>query len=196
MARGLTDPAIASLGRGDALHFDHALGGDAARMVRATALRMDERGALRAAGVGPDAARHPEIRGDQIAWLDATDLPDALVPVIALFEDLMQALNERAYLGARTLECQIAVYHHGHGYTRHRDATTSASSRRATAIYYANDWQEGDGGELELWEDAGSRLLAPLSDRLVVFRSPCTEHAVRPVVGTPRVAVSAFMHHA
>ncbi|MBV1857117.1 MAG: 2OG-Fe(II) oxygenase [Nannocystaceae bacterium] len=193
--RGLTDTSIASLGRGDAVHFDNALEDDVAARVRATALRMDAHGALRAAGVGPDAATHPEIRGDQIAWLDPSNPPAGLAPVVSLFEDLMQALNETAYLGARRLECQVAVYHEGHGYQRHRDATTSDSSRRATAIYYANDWHPGDGGELEVWEDPGSRVLAPLSDRMVFFRSQCTEHAVRPVVGAPRVAVSAFMHN-
>lgn len=166
-----------------------------ARRVRVTALRMDQDGALRAAGVGPLAVRRPEVRGDHIAWLDPSNLPDGLGPVVSLFEDLMQALNESAYLGARTLECQIAVYHHGHGYARHRDATTPASSRRATAIYYANSWEAGDGGELEVWERAGSRVLAPLGDRMVVFRSQCTEHAVLPVAGAPRVAVSAFMHN-
>lgn len=193
--RSITDAAIASLGRGDVLTFDDALEGDTAQCVRAEALRMDERGALRAAGVGRDAVRRPEIRGDHIAWLDPLNLPDALAPVVSLFENLMRALNESAYLGARTLECQLTVYHHGHGYARHRDATTSASSRRATAIYYANDWHDGDGGELEVWENAGSRVLAPRSNRMVVFRSQCTEHAVRPVVGAPRVAVSAFMHN-
>lgn len=195
LVRGLADAGIESLGRGDALTFDDTLERGAAHRVRATALRMDESGALRAAGVGPDATPRPEIRGDQIAWLDPSNLPEDLAPVVSLFEDLMQALNEMAYLGARTLECQIAVYHHGHGYARHRDATTSASSRRATAIYYANDWHAGDGGELEVWEDAGSRVVAPLSDRMVVFRSQCTEHAVRTVVGARRVAVSAFMHN-
>ena len=175
--------------------FDSMLEGEVAEGVRVTALRMDKGGALRAAGVGPDAVRRPEVRGDYIAWLDPSDLPEGLAPVVGLFEDLMEALNESAYLGARTLECQIAVYHHGQGYARHRDATTSASSRRATAIYYANAWEPGDGGELEVWEGAGSRMLAPMADRLVVFRSQCTEHAVHLVAGAPRVAVSAFMHN-
>lgn len=193
--RSITDASIASLGRGDVLTVDDALDGDTAQRVRASALSMDERGALRPAGVGQDAVRRPEIRGDHIVWLDPQNLPEDLAPVVSLFEDLMEALNESAYLGARTLECQLAVYHHGQGYARHRDATTSASSRRATAIYYANDWHAGDGGELEVWEDAGSRVLAPLSNRMVFFRSQCTEHAVRPVSGAVRVAVSAFMHN-
>lgn len=192
---GLTDDGIASLGRGDALTFDGTLEGDVAQRVRGTALRMDQNGALRPAGVGPEAVRRPEVRGDHIAWLDPSNLQDGLAPVISLFEDLMQALNESAYLGAKRLECQIAVYHEGQGYARHRDATLPSSSRRATAIYYANVWQSGDGGELEVWEDAGSRMLAPLGDRMVVFRSQRTEHAVRPVAGAPRVAVSAFMHN-
>lgn len=193
--RGLTNAGIASLGRGDALTFDGALEGTVAQDVRGTALRMDQGGALRAAGVGSDAVHRPEVRGDHIAWLDPENLPPGLAPVVRLFEDLMQALNASAYLGVRSLQCQIAVYHHGRGYARHRDATTAASSRRATAIYYANSWQAGDGGELQVWEDAGPRMLAPLGDRMVVFRSQCTEHAVCPVAGAPRVAVSAFMHH-
>ncbi len=175
--------------------FEDILHDGTAQRVRTSALDMDDTGALRAAGVGRDAASHRSIRGDLIAWLDPCDLPEALAPVIRMFEDLMQALNETAYLGARTLECQLAVYHPGYGYERHRDVTSSASSRRATAIYYANDWQPGDGGELEVWEAAGSRLLAPQHDRLVVFRSECTEHAVRTVTGPRRVAVSAFMHN-
>lgn len=195
LVRGLTDSSIASLGRGNALTFEDTLGSDVACGVRAAALWMDQRGELQPAGVGADATHRIEIRGDQIAWLDPSDLPEGMAPVLSLFEEFMQALNESAYLGARTLECQVAVYHHGRGYARHRDATTSASSRRATAIYYANDWHAGEGGELEVWEDAGSRLVAPMSDRMVAFRSQCTEHAVRPVVGAARVAVSAFMHN-
>ena len=174
--------------------FDDILGDNVAEAVRKTALRMDEDGGLRPAGVGRDAARHLEVRGDHMAWLDPSNLPKGLAPVVNLFEDLMQELNELAYLGARSLECQITVYHHGRGYARHRDATTPTSSRRATAIYYANIWQSGDGGELELWEESGSRVLAPMANRLVVFRSQCTEHMVHPVATTARVAVSAFMH--
>jgi SM-20-related protein len=191
----LTDAVIASLGRGHAIFFDGALEDQVAKEVRKTALSMDGRGALRRGGVGREAARHLDIRGDRMAWLDPADLPPGLEPVLCLFEEVMLALNEQAFLGARSLECQITVFHDQHGYARHRDATTDASSRRATAIYYANSWETGDGGELEVWEDEGARLLAPLANRLVIFRSQFTEHAVRAVIGKPRVAVSAFMHN-
>ena len=193
--RALTEATILSLGRGDALHFDDVLGDEVAGGVRLTALRMDADGALGAGGVKGDASANFEIRGDRMAWLDPLALPLGLAPVIDLFGDVMLALNERAYLGARTLDIQISVFRQGHGYARHRDATTSASSRRATAIYYANYWEPGDGGELEVWDTVGTRLLAPLANRLVVFRSQCTQHAVRAIVGQPRVAVSAFMHN-
>ena len=118
----------------------------------------------------------------------------ALRPVVELFSALMHTLNHGAYLGARTLEMQLAVYAAGAGYRKHRDTLAGSASRRATVIYYANPtWAPGDGGELEVWEPDGARVIEPLADRTVVFRSSVVEHAVREVVLGPRVAVSGWL---
>ena len=84
------------------------------------------------------------------------------------------------------------MYTAGLGYTRHRDALVGSSARRMTLIYYANEWRSGDGGELELYEREGLRLIEPIRDRLILFR-PELEHAVRPVVRGERVAISGWL---
>lgn len=188
--------AVRWLGESRALIIDGVLGTDAATAVRAEALDRLGAGRLRAAGVGGGAALRTDIRGDEIAWLSleaelASRTP--LGPVLALFDRLREDLNALAYIGATGLEVQLAVYQRGRSYARHADVVRGRGGRRITAIYYANQWWGDDGGELELWEPDGVRLIEPLADRLVLFRSDTVEHAVRPVRGTPRVAISGWM---
>jgi SM-20-related protein len=187
------DASILALGEGRALVLDHVLGVATAEAVRAEALQMLAAGRLRRAGIGRGGTVLTQTRGDFIAWLEPTEAPTAFAPVLELFAALMQTLNKTAYLGARTLELQLAVYERGFGYERHRDALVGSSSRRATVIYYANPWQPQDGGELELWEGEGMRVIEPIADRLVVFRSDVVEHAVREVGRGPRVAISGWL---
>lgn len=189
----LSDESIVALGEDRALLFDRVLGEPIADAVRAEALRMHDAGRLRRAGVGRGGVVVTDTRGDFIAWLDPAEPPPAIGPVLELFGALLRILNEAAYLGARELEVQLAVYEHGVGYARHRDALAGTSSRRATVIYYANAWQPGDGGELEVWERDELRVIEPIADRLVVFRSDTVEHAVRAVARGPRVAVSGWL---
>jgi SM-20-related protein len=193
VSRELSDDSIITLGEGRGLVLDGVLGPAIADAVRTEALRMLADGQLRRAGVGRDGIVVTHTRGDFITWLDPAEAAPAFVPVLELFGALMQTLNRAAYLGARTLEVQLAVYEPGFGYARHRDALAGSSSRRATVVYYANPWQQGDGGELELWEGERSRTIEPIADRTVVFRSDVVEHAVREVIRGPRVAISGWL---
>lgn len=191
----LADPVlIQALGAGRALILDDMLGAAAAGRIRKAALELDALGELRPAGVGREGTRAPAIRGDRIAWLDPVTPPEGLRPAVELLAATMAILNETAYVGATTLECQLAIYGAGDAYERHRDALRGTTVRRITAVYYANDWREGHGGELELFDehDFRARVVAPVADRLVLFRSDLTAHAVRPVVEGPRVAISGF----
>lgn len=189
------DESIIALGEGRALVLDDMLGPISAAEVRLEALRMLAAGRLRRAGIGRDAAIVDHTRGDFIAWIDPDPeaAPPSFVPVVELFTALMQTLNAAAYLGARTLELQLAIYEAGFGYARHRDGIVGTTTRRATVIYYANDWQPGDGGELEVCEGDDVRVIEPVADRAVVFRSDCVEHAVRAVRRGPRVAISGWL---
>ncbi len=172
--------------------LDGLLGPTVAAQARAAALCMDAAGELRPAGIGRRGAFAPSIRGDRMAWIDELLAPDALVPILALMYATREALNQLVYLGADEIECQVAIYDAGAGYERHRDAVRGRSGRRMTAVYHLGDWRPGDGGELELSDGDGVRLVEPVADRLVLFRSDVTEHAVRTVLRGPRLAVSAF----
>lgn len=195
-ASALASPdTLESLGAGRAVVLDGLLGVDTAMAARNAALAMDGEARLRPAGIGRDATAAPSIRGDRIAWLEAGTSAPAFAPILELLDATRIALNELVFLGADELECQVALYEAGSGYDRHRDALRASASRRVTAIYYLNDWQPGDGGELEVF-DAGplpTQVIEPLADRLVLFRSLLTEHAVREVRRGPRIAVSAFL---
>jgi Rps23 Pro-64 3,4-dihydroxylase Tpa1-like proline 4-hydroxylase len=182
---------VLALGERRALWFDDVLGHARTNAIRRDALALFEAGGLRPAGIGRAATRMPEVRNDHIRWLDG-DADGPFADVLGLFESLRRQLGELAWLGARTIEAQLAVYAPGLGYTRHRDTIAGSSTRRMTLIYYANDWQAGDGGELELHEPDAVRVIEPVGDRLLVFR-PELEHAVRPIVRAQRVAISGWL---
>lgn len=174
--------------------LDGLLGDAEAQAVRAAALILDEAGELLPARVGACRRRVPGTRGDRTLWLDGGYADRALDAVVELMEASRAVLNEFAFLGAGELEVQLAVYDQGNGYVRHRDTVRGRSDRRLTAIYYANDWRPGDGGELALYDAGGActQVIEPIADRLVLFLAQ-TPHAVLPVARGPRVAVTAFM---
>jgi SM-20-related protein len=184
----LTDADVIALGEQRAIVFDDVLGSEHADEIQSDALELFASGALRPAGIGRTAALMPEVRSDHIRWLDP-GAPGPFAEVLALFESLRRQLGELAYLGARTIEAQLAVYPPSLGYTRHRDTLENSSARRMTLIYYAN---ECEGGELELYEPDAMRLIAPIRDRLILFR-PELEHAVRPIVRGQRIAISGWL---
>jgi len=185
----LTEPDVLALGDGRAVVFDGVLGDTRAHEIRRDALALFESGSLRPAGIGRTAARTPEVRADFICWVDGNG---PFADVIGLFESLRRQLGELAYLGAQSIEAQLAVYPQGLGYTRHRDSLVGSSARRMTLIYYATDWHDDCGGELELVEPDSLRVIEPRCDRLVVFR-PELEHAVRPIARGERVAISGWL---
>jgi SM-20-related protein len=192
-----TDPvpaaALSELGEGEPVVRDGVLGPAAATEVRAAVLEARARGELRPAGLGRD--RHPRerLRSDLIVWIDPAAADPRLRPLLERFEQLQAQLNRDAWLGLRRFEVQLAAYDEGPGYVRHADAFRGASSRRLTAIYYANpDWHPHDGGELRCWPPSGPRVLEPVADRLVLFLSERLEHEVAPVQRGPRVAVTAW----
>jgi [Skp1-protein]-hydroxyproline N-acetylglucosaminyltransferase len=96
----------------------------------------------------------------------------------------------------RQFECsrmtfQLARYSDGARYVRHSDVSARTPDRRLTCIYYMNpDWKKADGGELRLYLPGGSPRagdtpayytaydVAPLMDRLILFRSEVVRNVV------------------
>lgn len=191
----LDDADVRALGDGHALVRDGLLGADLARSARAEVLTLWQRGALTPAAVGRAHAREarPDIRSDLTAWLDPSPELPALAAVHALFAATLVVVNEAAWMGLGAFDLQVALYPGaGAAYLRHRDTFRDRPERRLTAIWYANpDWEPADGGLLRAYEPTGPRDIAPLADRLVLFRSDVLEHAVTPS-HTQRVALTAW----
>lgn len=179
----LDDPAVQALGEGRALVWDGWLEPAAVHAARAALEAERAAGALRPAHIGRGAERRldPEVRGDWLGWLDPEASAPALRALWPRFEALRQALNEAAWLGLRGFELQGAVYPPGARYGRHLDAFTGQRSRAATAITYLNPaWEPAHGGLLRVFEPSGTRELAPLGGRLVVFLADRLPHEVLP----------------
>jgi SM-20-related protein len=134
-------------------------------------------GAFHCAGVGKGAAAiRPEIRGDQIRWVDETNSGPAMQSVLGKLEALRLAANQALFLGLFDVELHFAAYPPDTGYRRHLDRFRDDDRRMLTVILYLNEnWADEDGGQLKFWPDeqappleiqpAGGTLVAFLSDR-------------------------------
>lgn len=151
--------------------------------LRERARTRDAEGALRPAGVGRGARRveRGDVRGDRIAWLDATAATDAEVPLFEALEALRLACNRELTLGLFDFEGHYALYPPGAGYERHRDAFRDDDTRVLSFVLYLNAaWQPGDGGELRLFLDGATVEVRPEGGTLVAFLSGRFDHEVRP----------------
>jgi SM-20-related protein len=132
---------------------------------------------LRRAGVRRSHEVDDSTRTDELAWVDRST-GGALALAFDHFVELMQTMNETAFLGLRRFDLQLARFPPGAHYVRHRDAFPGQDNRRLTAIVYLNEaWVEASGGDLLLHVEP-PRQVAPVLDRLVVFRSELVEHEV------------------
>jgi len=134
------------------------------------------------AGIGRGAAhqRIDSIRGDLISWFDATDRTDRAY--LAWMEELRRGLNAALFLGLFDYECHYAIYGAGAGYAKHSDVLNGARNRILSTVLYLNEgWQEGDGGQLRLFDRAGEGVLAtiqPVFGTMVIFLSEVFPHQV------------------
>lgn len=159
---------------------------DAARVtaLRAEAATLHASGGFHAAGIGHGALRHPEIRGDELAWIANEQAPRAWELSQREFETLRKAVNEQTYLGLHELEAHYAVYPPGAFYARHLDRFREDNRRVMSLVLYLNDdWDAEDGGELRLYPsavaDAGVTV-TPRGGTLVCFLSERVPHEVLP----------------
>ena len=132
-------------------------------------------------GRGMDKQHISSIRGDVISWLEHEDATDSAF--LAQMESLRSGLNERLFLGLFDYESHYAIYSAGMGYAKHLDVLQGKKNRILSTVLYLNqDWQEGDGGELDVYDANGETVIATLQPRLgtmIIFLSETFPHAVR-----------------
>ncbi|MCB0475538.1 MAG: 2OG-Fe(II) oxygenase [Flavobacteriaceae bacterium] len=118
------------------------------------------------------------VRGDYIYWLDKNKDTD-LEFLFKLLDETKNMLNRYCYLSLSDYEFHLAHYPSGSFYKRHLDRFNNRSNRMITMILYMNEqWQEENGGQLKIYTTDTSELVAPLSNRCILFRSDALEHEV------------------
>lgn len=154
----------------------------AALHAEATVLR--DSGSFRAAGIGHGAMHHPEVRGDELAWITKEQAPRAWALSQQELEILRSALNAHTYLGLHELEAHYTVYPPGAFYARHLDRFREDNRRVISLVLYLNEgWDAEDGGELRLYPPAAADACVTVTPRggtLVCFLSERVPHEVLP----------------
>lgn len=159
---------------------------DVVRALREEAFGLWQDGVFRRAGVGTGAefGVRPEIRTDQILWLQEP-YTESQRAYLDEMERLRLAINQSLFLGLFSFEGHLAVYPPGSFYKKHLDRFQNASQRVVSCILYLNeDWSPDDGGQLRLYDSPGEgaryRDVLPEGGTLAVFLSGDVYHEVLP----------------
>jgi SM-20-related protein len=144
-------------------------------------------------GKGQSRQRDERIRGDHTYWIDPLNPPPEFARTLQIIGGLKATLNRELFLGAKDYECHLAYYEPGTYYQKHIDRFASDSSRVLSfAFYLHQNWRQGDGGELVLYEEKTVEI-SPLPGSLMVFLSDGLAHEVRPAK-IERRSFTGWMH--
>lgn len=150
-----------------------------------------------AAKVSGEKILNAQIRGDSTCWLDPLHPTAEWIELKQFLDQLQSQLNEKFFLGIKQYECHLAYYPVGTFYKKHLDRLSNSSSRLFTFILYLNEnWNEGDGGELVIFDKQGLEIkrFSPLAGRFVGFMSDEFPHEVLPAI-KPRLSFTGWMHN-
>jgi len=149
---------------------------------------------MKAAGIGKqqDHTLLKEIRGDKIHWLEKGDDPVLDNLFFKAMTTIRLAINRRCFLGLNNYEFHFAKYEPGTFYKRHKDIFTSDDARKISLIIYLNThWQEGNGGELKIYDQAKEITVKPKGGTVVLFESHI-EHEVM-ISHTNRYSITGWL---
>ncbi len=156
-------------------------------------INLQKQNKIKTAGIGKanQYVQNIAIRGDSIAWLSSDETRAISTLFFEKFEQLIQHLNRRFYLGINTYEAHLACYPIGSFYQKHLDVFKTNSDRKVTFILYLNEnWKKGDGGELRI-RASSTQQIEPLAGRLVLFYSDAIEHEVL-ITHQPRYSLTGW----
>ena len=142
-------------------------------------LQKDE--LMTAAGIGNEEIKdaNQQMRSDKIYWLDKKHDNQFENEFLQLAEDFIERLNSTCYAGINAYEFHYAVYDEGSFYKRHKDQFKNNDHRKFSLITYLNNnWQQADGGQLQVYRDDTMQQIQPHAQTAVLFKSNETEHEV------------------
>ncbi len=130
------------------------LDAETVKALRQQMFQAWQAGQFRHAGIGRgDSFKiRPQIRNDQVMWLDQASATESLASYFAALEDLRTSINRQLYLGLFDYEAHYAVYPPGSFYKKHLDQFRGTGLRTITTTFYLNDnWLPEHGGQLRLY---------------------------------------------
>ena len=152
--------------------------------LKETLSSFRQQGLLKQAGIGRKNDFHIEqaIRSDEIKWFDENSTNEYQKEYLKISHQLQDAINQRFYLGLFELEVHFALYAPNAFYKRHLDQHKNQDTRVITLITYLNEnWEDGDGGELQIYINKGKTIsVSPKAGTVVCFFSADYEHEVLP----------------
>ncbi len=156
--------------------LDKLLEAEAAISIRSRLLELKADEEFKKSGIGKALLHQVDesIRGDFIRWIETDELHPSIEIYYHFIEALMAYANRYLYLNLKDLESHYTFYPPGKGYLKHRDRFREKPHRVLSMVYYLNEgWQNGDGGELEVFDKRLKKLITiePKMNRLVVFKS-------------------------
>ncbi len=138
---------------------------------------------MKAAGTGNEQIilQDKLVRSDKIYWLDRSHDNAEENAFFLQMDAFVAYLNQTCYTGITSYEFHYACYEIGtfYFYTRHLDQFRNDDRRAFSMILYLNEnWQEGDGGELCIYQDNLPQMISPDMGKCVFFKSNELEHEV------------------
>ena len=131
-------------------------------------------------GRGSQRQKVEAIRSDKTLWLEGEEQSEEAY--LSWMESLKQAVNQELYIGLADYEAHFAHYEEGSFYRKHVDVLHGSNKRLLTTVFYlTQDWQEGDGGELLIYDEEGKTVLKKVQPRMgtmVIFLSDKFPHEV------------------
>lgn len=191
------DSWFESLAVNDYVIIDNFLGADLLQLVKDEFVILEQKGCFGQAAIGSKNEQKviQEIRSDLIYWINKNDgiLQSKLHD---LFLALKNLINKHCFLSLSDFEFHFAKYPKGSFYKKHLDQFDSRSNRMISVILYLNkDWKEGYGGELKIYPtNEEPNTIAPLQNRLVMFKSDALPHEVL-VSNFERKSITGWMLH-
>ncbi|MCB0516725.1 MAG: 2OG-Fe(II) oxygenase [Chitinophagales bacterium] len=154
----------------------------AVNTIRALALQYFQNGEMHRAGVGKMHLHqvNSAVRGDWVHWIDnkSEELPE-LQYFFAKIDVLIMLVRRYCFLAIKDYETHFAIYPPNTFYKRHSDRFKLQQHRMLSFVCYLNpDWQENQGGQLQLYlPDGSTQRINPQAGNFICFRSEI-EHEV------------------
>jgi SM-20-related protein len=174
---------------------EHFLSDELANHLKQNLLLLYQEKSLIPAGTGHanKLTHDTAVRSDVIYWLDKKHDNVYENEFFEHIEAFIAYLNQHCYAGITGYEFHYSLYETGAFYQKHLDQFQDNSSRQFSMISYLNaNWQENDGGELQIHQDGQSQKISPTQGKTVFFKSNELLHEVL-VTQQRRMSVTGWL---